>query len=166
MFQYDYFHGGGDDLYVLVENLRLYLESEEIQLASNGGRSLPDGSETAQTPLFLGRRFAEGGNRERMFNSGGSGYTLNKAALKALVVDGMPQYFPHMHTFSEDVMVATILRKVRPCAALSMNTHTVFMPDPHTLLYVWCVERWTFCRMTPRTKPEGNATCRSNQVIT
>jgi glycoprotein-N-acetylgalactosamine 3-beta-galactosyltransferase len=111
--QYDYFHIGGDDLYLIVENLRLYLESEEIQLASNGGRYLPDGTEDAQTPLFLGRRFAEGGNRDRMFISGGSGYTLNKAALKTLVVDCFPECFPHMHTFSEDVMVATCLRKVR-----------------------------------------------------
>lgn len=70
--QYDYFHIGGDDLYILVENLRLYLESEEIQLASNGGRYLPDGSEDTQTPLFMGRRFAENGNRDRMFISGGT----------------------------------------------------------------------------------------------
>jgi glycoprotein-N-acetylgalactosamine 3-beta-galactosyltransferase len=100
-------------LYLIVENLRLYLESEEIQLASNGGRYLPDGAEDTQTPLFLGRRFAEGGDRDRMFISGGSGYTLNKAALKTLVVDCFPECFPHMHTFSEDVMVATCLRKVR-----------------------------------------------------
>ena len=116
--QYDYFHIGGDDLYLIVENLRLYLESEEIQLASNGGQYLPDGTEDSQVPLFLGRRFAEGGNRERMFISGGSGYTMNKAALKTLVVDGFPQCFPHMKTFSEDVMVATCLRKVRVCVAV------------------------------------------------
>lgn len=111
--QYDYFHIGGDDLYLIVENLRLYLESDEIQLASNGGRYLPDGTEDTQTPLFLGRRFAENGDRDRMFISGGSGYTMNKAALKTLVVDAFPQCFPHMHTFSEDVMVAACLRKVR-----------------------------------------------------
>lgn len=110
--QYDYFHIGGDDLYLIVENLRLYLESEEIQLASNGGQFLPNGNEDVQIPLFLGRRFAEGGNRDRMFISGGSGYTLNKAALKTLVVDCFPECFPHMHTFSEDVMVATCFRKV------------------------------------------------------
>ena len=74
----DYFHIGGDDLYLIVENLRLYLESEEIRLASNGGHYLPNGSEDTQTPLFLGRRFAEGGNRDTMFISGGSGYTMNK----------------------------------------------------------------------------------------
>jgi len=110
--KYDYFHIGGDDLYLIVENLRLYLESEEIQLASNGGHTLPDGSEDMQTPLFMGRRFAEGGNRDRMFLSGGSGYTMNKAALKTLVVDGFPQCFPHLKTFSEDVMVATCFRKM------------------------------------------------------
>ncbi len=99
-------------MFLIVENLRLYLESEEIVLASNGGRFMPDGTEEFQTPLFLGRRFAEGGDRNKMFISGGSGYTMNKAALKTLVVDAFPQCFPHMHTFSEDVMVATCLRKV------------------------------------------------------
>ena len=62
--KYDYFHIGGDDLYLIVENLRLYLESEEIQLASNGGHYLPNGSEDTQIPLFMGRRFQEGGNRK------------------------------------------------------------------------------------------------------
>mmetsp|Transcript_3160 Transcript_3160/g.6616 ORF Transcript_3160/g.6616 Transcript_3160/m.6616 type:complete len:1023 (+) Transcript_3160:49-3117(+) len=109
--KYDWFHIGGDDLYLIVENLRLYLESEEIQLASNGGQYLPNGSEETQTPLFLGRRFAEGGNMDRIFISGGSGYTMNKATLKTLVVDGLPKCRPHFHTFSEDVMVANCLRQ-------------------------------------------------------
>lgn len=47
-----------------------------------------------------------------MFISGGAGYTMNKAALKTLVVDGLPNCFPHMHTFSEDVMVANCFRKM------------------------------------------------------
>ena len=33
---YDWFHIGGDDLYLIVENLRLYVESNEVQLAANG----------------------------------------------------------------------------------------------------------------------------------
>jgi glycoprotein-N-acetylgalactosamine 3-beta-galactosyltransferase len=107
---YDWFHIGGDDLFVIVENLRLYLESEEIQLAANGGETLPTGKETEQVPLFLGRRFKEQGNWDRVFNSGGSGYTMNKAALKALVVNAFPTCMPHSKTFAEDVMVAQCFR--------------------------------------------------------
>lgn len=108
---YDWFHIGGDDLYLLVENLRLYLESEEIQTAANGGVYLPDGTETTQTPLFLGRRFAYQGDMNDIFISGGSGYTMNRAALKALVTKGLPDLFPHAHTFSEDTMIAKVFRK-------------------------------------------------------
>ncbi|GKZ01090.1 hypothetical protein MPSEU_001060600 [Mayamaea pseudoterrestris] len=107
---YDFFHIGGDDLMLIVENLRYYLESEEIQTAQNGGIFLPDGTETTQVPLFLGRRFAYLGDQNDIFNSGGSGYTLNKAALKTLVVNGFPEYFPHAVTFSEDTMVARVYR--------------------------------------------------------
>lgn len=110
--KYHWFHIGGDDLYLLVENLRLYLESEEIKVAANGGTYLPNGDETEQTPLFLGRRFAYLGNMDDIFISGGSGYTMNKAALKALVVNGLPNYFPHQHTFSEDTRVAAIFKKM------------------------------------------------------
>lgn len=109
--KYDYFHSGGDDVYLLVENLRLYLESEEIQAASNGGEYLPNGGERYQTPLYLGRRFANYGNMDDIFNSGGSGYTLNKAALKTLVVEAMPTCEPHAITPEEDVLVARCLRK-------------------------------------------------------
>eukprot|EP00934_Nitzschia_sp_Nitz4_P007586 Nitzschia sp. Nitz4//scaffold3_size479765//456684//459593//NITZ4_000191-RA/size479765-augustus-gene-1.631-mRNA-1//-1//CDS//3329551031//7576//frame0 len=110
--KYDWFHIGGDDLFLIVENLRYYLESEEIKTAANGGVFLPLGNETMQTPLLLGRRFAYQGNMEEIFDSGGSGYTMNKAALKLLVTEGFPNYFPHAHTFSEDTMVARLFRKM------------------------------------------------------
>ncbi len=55
---YDWFHIGGDDVFLIVENLRLYLESEEIRTAANGGVYLPHGNETRQVPLYLGCRFA------------------------------------------------------------------------------------------------------------
>lgn len=107
---YDFFHIGGDDLYVLVENLRMYLESDEIKLAAQGGapNGVPPGTEK---PLFLGRRFAEGGNLQRIFNSGGSGYTINKAGIKALV-GKFPTCFPNRKTFAEDVMVADCFRQM------------------------------------------------------
>lgn len=101
----------GDDLFLLVENFRYYLESEEIRTAANGGVFLPDGTETKMTPLLLGRRFAYLGDMEEIFDSGGSGYTMNKAALKLLVTESFPNYFPHAKTFSEDTMVAKLLHK-------------------------------------------------------
>jgi glycoprotein-N-acetylgalactosamine 3-beta-galactosyltransferase len=110
--EYDWFHIGGDDLFLIVENVKLYLESEEIRTAANGGIHLPRGNETMQTPLLLGRRFAYLGNRDEIFDSGGSGYTMNKAAFKLLVTEGFPNYFPHAHTFSEDTMVAKLFRKM------------------------------------------------------
>lgn len=37
---------------------------------------------------------------------------MNKAALKMLVTEGFPNYFPHMKTFSEDTMVARLFKKI------------------------------------------------------
>ena len=85
-------------MYLIVENLRLYLESDEIRLASG-----------AIAPLFLGRRFAEDGDMNRIFNSGGSGYTLKKEALKVLV-ESFPSCFPTLFSSAEDVYVASCLR--------------------------------------------------------
>jgi len=134
--KYDFFHIGGDDLYLVVENLRLYLESEEIRTAANGGLYLPEGDETMQTPLFMGRRFAYQGDMNDIFISGGSGYTMNKAALKTLVVKGLPKFFPHRHTFSEDTMVAKVFREfgVYPYETKDENggeRYMPFMPGHH-----------------------------------
>jgi glycoprotein-N-acetylgalactosamine 3-beta-galactosyltransferase len=134
--KYDWFHIGGDDLFLIVDNLRLYLESEEIRTAANGGIYLPDGSETSQTPLFLGRRFAYQGDMTDIFISGGSGYTLNKAALKTLVVHGLPKYMPHAHTFSEDTAAAHVLKNfgVLPYETKDENggeRYMPFMPGHH-----------------------------------
>ena len=133
---FDWFHIGGDDMYLLVENLRLYLESEEIQTAQNGGVYLPFGNETEQVPMFLGRRFAYQGDRNDIFNSGGSGYTLNKAALKTLVVQGLPKVMPHAKTAAEDCMVARALRKhgIFPYETKDENggeRYMPFMPGAH-----------------------------------
>jgi glycoprotein-N-acetylgalactosamine 3-beta-galactosyltransferase len=108
--KYDWFHIGGDDMYVIVDNLRLYLESDEIRAAANGGEYLPDGTEEAQVPLYLGRRYALRGDMENLFNSGGPGYTLNRAALKVLVAWGMPHHYVDARASGEDVKVAQVLR--------------------------------------------------------
>lgn len=111
--QYDWFHIGGDDMWILVENLMHYLNSPEIQNAQNGNGTL---STMYQRPLYLGSTFALYGKLRFQYNSGGPGYTLNKAALKLLVTRGLPKYFPNLVTNAEDVAIAFILKYlgVRP----------------------------------------------------
>ncbi|KAK7242176.1 glycoprotein-N-acetylgalactosamine 3-beta-galactosyltransferase [Aureococcus anophagefferens] len=64
---FDYFHFGGDDLFLLVSNLKAYLASPPVKARNDRGE-----------PLFLGRRFKLNGNEKHLFNSGGSGYTFNR----------------------------------------------------------------------------------------
>ena len=126
-------------MFLIVENLRFYLESEEIRTASNGGIYLPEGNETKQTPLFLGRRFAYQGDMNNIFNSGGSGYTMNKAAFKLLVTEGFPNYFPHRKTFSEDTMAATLFKRIDNIVPYDTKDneggerYMPFMPGDHLL---------------------------------
>jgi glycoprotein-N-acetylgalactosamine 3-beta-galactosyltransferase len=56
--------------------------------------------------------FSFSGDRNDTFHSGGAGYTLNKAALKLLVVYGLPQYYCHDKLPTEDLLVARIFRQL------------------------------------------------------
>lgn len=47
-----------------------------------------------------------------IYAAGGPGYTLNKAALKALVVDGLPYYHVKKYWFAEDAMVGRTFREL------------------------------------------------------
>ncbi|KAJ1455133.1 hypothetical protein M885DRAFT_441469 [Pelagophyceae sp. CCMP2097] len=98
---FDYWIFGGDDLFVVPQNLKAYLATPEIRAQNDRGDA-----------LFLGRRFKQNGNEDRMFNSGGAGYVLNKRSL-TLLYDALDQAFcqPHLHGFWEDVMVAQCLKK-------------------------------------------------------
>ena len=90
------------DLFLIIENLKYYLESDEIQ------------SITDDIELFLGRRFAYMGNENRIFNTGGPGYTMNKRGLKMLAKNLFERNDkvcgPHVHTSAEDLMVADCFR--------------------------------------------------------
>ena len=103
---------GGSDLYVMIENLRVYLESDEIQIASNGGFSRPKGDETHQVPILLGRRFQNEGHFRQPFVTGGGGYLLNKAALKILTTQTLPKCLhKHQTSSAEDYYISLCLRQ-------------------------------------------------------
>lgn len=103
---FDYFVSGGDDLFLVVENLRKYLLSEEIQTATAHGAK----------PIFLGRPFRPPGN-DIAFNSGGAGFVLNTAAVdvlgKELLGEGKSKEKcrPNQVGFWEDVNVAYCLNE-------------------------------------------------------
>ena len=93
--RFDYFFLGGDDLFVVPENLRAYL--------STLGSSDDD--------HFVGRRF-KGYGADNYFNSGGAGYALSRGLLKkyyAALDDD--RCGPHAKTSMEDVKTAACLRK-------------------------------------------------------
>ncbi|CAB9503633.1 acetylgalactosamine 3-beta-galactosyltransferase 1 [Seminavis robusta] len=96
--EYDYFFLGGEDLFVIVDNLRAYLGT----LASG-----------PEEDHFVGRRF-KGHGPDNYFNSGGAGYALSRGTLRKYIERGYdhPDCAAHRHTSMEDVMMAQCLRKV------------------------------------------------------
>jgi hypothetical protein len=89
---YDFFHLGGDDMYVLVENMRQFLAS------------LPN-----DEPLHLGQWVRQ---RNHPYVAGGPGYTLNRRALVKLVDDSLPHCHEHTVAPFEDKLVSECLRNV------------------------------------------------------
>jgi hypothetical protein len=82
---FDWFHLGGDDMFVMVENLRSYVESDEIQMAANNGGSASSSSTTKnnmQVPLFLGGSISYAGDMKRVYQSGGPGKCMRENSKK------------------------------------------------------------------------------------
>ena len=98
---YDFFHIGGDDHYVIAENLRY--------TASTGSWK---GPWNQSEPLYLGGSLPLGSKRR--YCNGGSGYTLNQVALKMLVEDlfPTPRCWPHWQASDEDKIIASCFRAV------------------------------------------------------
>lgn len=92
---FDFFILGGDDLFVLPQNLRSYLAT----LGSPDSR------------IFAGRPLGEAQN---IYNSGGAGYVFSRGTLKLFAKKGLNDYRcePKRVTSMEDVMVAKCLRRV------------------------------------------------------
>lgn len=96
---FDYFLMGGDDMFYIVENLKFFLSSDEVQREAHKGKG-----------LYLGRRFFP--PKSEVFNSGGAGYLLDKVALRILGENlDTPKCFPHQVGFWEDVNVANCLKR-------------------------------------------------------
>ncbi len=69
---YDWFMLGGDDMYVIMENLYEYLDSDEIR-----------STQRLKPGMYLGLSFTNPSNVT--YNSGGPGYLLDRKALEVLI---------------------------------------------------------------------------------
>jgi len=90
---YDYFHICGDDAYVIPDNLRAYLMGEQVNNLLNGhldefskanGKARRWKTQRPR-PLLLGFpvHFTDNSRQLNTYAAGGSGYTLNRAAVKS-----------------------------------------------------------------------------------
>ena len=107
---FDWFILGGDDLYIVVESLRSYLNSPQVIKASSGGSVDSD-----NIPLYLGRplRFSH----RLIYNTGGAGYLLNAAAVAMLATairagTRMPSCLSTRRSSLEDVFVGECLSRM------------------------------------------------------
>ena len=67
------------------------------------------------TPLYLGRRFAQGGNLNLVFNTETAGYIMNRKALEHFVANAENRPCSHkVRTRLSDVLVARCLRRSNP----------------------------------------------------
>jgi len=135
--EYDFFYICGVDMFVLVDNLRAYLASDDYLRYNDGYRdefsSRDDlfsmakrSSELRPRPLLVGMpfpvNFRRGGDRD-LFASGGNGYVLNQAALSIfnkLDMRGSSAFkFWNVRTSQEDVILGGALERL---GVITVNT--------------------------------------------
>lgn len=98
---YDYFHVCGDDTYLIVENLREFLSTAPY--FRNSTRPMVAGG-----PV-LGS-WIRGPLRNLVYNGGGSGYTMNQAALDLFVKRGLAECSPNIDEPFEDLFMGQCLK--------------------------------------------------------
>ena len=122
--QFDFFHLGGDDMYVLAPNLRFHLARLETQFPNQ--------------PIFTGQHVPlHGGKDSSFYVTGGPGYSLNRLALQQLVQQSLPTCHVHQRASYEDRLVTECLRRIGIEALDSRDSETgeqvYHGVAPHTL---------------------------------
>lgn len=108
---YDFFHLGGDDLYVIVENMRKFLSPYMTDAYKN-------------TPVYLGQWIPLPGKYNEYYVSGGPGYTLNRVALTRLVEDALPSCRANIRASYEDRLISHCLRAINISGGDTRDTTT------------------------------------------
>lgn len=99
---FDYFHICGDDTFVLVDNLRAFLNDKnpEKPLFFGFWMHSPDWKQNHKYP------------EDFYYMGGGSGYTISRAALRQFVQHAIPVCQPEKEAPQEDVLVSWCFRSV------------------------------------------------------
>ena len=98
-------------------------------------------SRAKRAPLYIGRRFAQGGNANLIFNAEGAGYLLNRKALVHFMTNAdQRQCSPGVQSPMTDVLLARCLRRSHPKVhahdtkdAQGRERFHPFPPDDHVL---------------------------------
>ena len=108
---YEFFQIGGDDHFVIAENLRY--------VAATGSWK---GPWNQSSPLFLGGSMIDFPRETSRFCGGGSGYTINRVSLKLLIEKMFHTYHcsPHFQAPDEDRIIAKCFR---PLGIQCMDTN-------------------------------------------
>jgi hypothetical protein len=136
--EFDFFNLCGDDVYIYMDNLRAYLDGPEVSKLENGyidkissgfqnsalfnknnaeyiigfknyaelNAAIKKWSSTRPRPLLLGSPFSHKG---MPMISGGTGYTLNRAALRVFSERSLAHVFPNAHDSREDMYLGGAL---------------------------------------------------------
>ena len=101
---FDYFWLGGDDVHLIVENLRDYLWNLTLSI----------GTRRYETePLYIGHHVPQARLGESYyFVGGGPGYIFNKVTLKRAVTDVLPYCYINSEFSAEDRLMSNCLRNV------------------------------------------------------
>ena len=107
---FDFFFLGGDDVHVIVENLRGLLNTTNTKEPLYLGHWIPCSSNNTNT-----------NQKECYFCGGGAGYVLNRLSLRILVEDLFPTCFPHLLKGADDVVLGDCFRTVGIMASNSVD---------------------------------------------
>jgi hypothetical protein len=96
--EFDFFMIGGDDYYVIAENLKYFVSTGSWK-----------GPWNHSEPLFLGGSLINMPYTRRRYCGGGAGYTLNRVALRLLIEQlwRLPACWPHHRASDEDRIISS-----------------------------------------------------------
>jgi glycoprotein-N-acetylgalactosamine 3-beta-galactosyltransferase len=102
---FDLFHIGGDDMYVIPDNLRRLAASQYEYDSSQQQQQ----QKKPQPPMYLGASIPNSKNPKRRYCGGGAGYTLNRRAVAVLVQRFRSGECPAVMASDEDVRIGRCL---------------------------------------------------------